>query len=471
MGSTPVGISDVGVYVPTYRLKRAEIARAWGGKSAPGEKAVANYDEDSITLATEATLAALGTDGSAPDGLYFASTTSPYLQKQAASVIAAACNLPPRTDTIDFAGSLRGGTTALRAACNAIRAGAGSSYVVVAADKRPTEPETSYETLGGDAAVAFVLSKDNVAVEIEKVATWSDDFFDEWRKEGDRFIGGDDTRFGQSYGMGRVLKAAFKELAKADGVKPTDLDGIILAASSLKSGQGAVKGLGFDPARQYQELFADKIGYTGTPHVFLDLVGVLAQAKPGQRFVMVGYGDGCDVLMLKTTSRVEDLKKKLDLEKVLGHRRDLRNYEEYLKVRGILGSAAPAPNVTNVLAYEEHRQVLQLHGSRCKKCGFVHYPMGRVCQNCKSKDEMDSVRLSRRGKVFTMTKDNLFESTVSPQLMAVVDLEGGGRIYTQATDFDPDRFEIGVPVELSLRWFHSGGTFHNYFWKARPARS
>ena len=52
---------------------------------------------------------------------------------------------------------------------------------------------------------------------------------------------------------------------------------------------------------------------------------------------------------------------------------------------------------------------------------------------------------------------------------AVVDLEGGGRLYLQLTDCEPERVEIDMPLELTFRKVHEGGGFKNYFWKARPA--
>ena len=48
------GITAYGAYIPLHRLSRAEIARAWGGRAAPGERAVASYDEDSLTMAVAA---------------------------------------------------------------------------------------------------------------------------------------------------------------------------------------------------------------------------------------------------------------------------------------------------------------------------------------------------------------------------------------------------------------------------------
>ena len=48
------GITSLGAYIPFYRLAHKEIARAWGGRAGEGERAVANVDEDSITMAVEA---------------------------------------------------------------------------------------------------------------------------------------------------------------------------------------------------------------------------------------------------------------------------------------------------------------------------------------------------------------------------------------------------------------------------------
>ncbi len=48
------GITRFGAYVPFHRLSREQIGNAWGGKKGAGEKSVASYDEDSITLAVAA---------------------------------------------------------------------------------------------------------------------------------------------------------------------------------------------------------------------------------------------------------------------------------------------------------------------------------------------------------------------------------------------------------------------------------
>ena len=112
-----VGIASYGAYIPKYRLGREVIAKAWGPRFLPGERAVANYDEDSITMATEAALNCLqGIDSKSVEGLIFASTTSPYLEKQASTLLATAADLPVEIFTADHLSSIRAGTAALKSA-------------------------------------------------------------------------------------------------------------------------------------------------------------------------------------------------------------------------------------------------------------------------------------------------------------------------------------------------------------------
>ena len=81
-----VGIISYGAYIPRYRLSRDVIGKIWGG-GGRGEKAVAYFDEDSITMAVAAVRDCLTEiDHKMIDGLYFASTTSPYNEKQVAAM-------------------------------------------------------------------------------------------------------------------------------------------------------------------------------------------------------------------------------------------------------------------------------------------------------------------------------------------------------------------------------------------------
>ena len=90
-----VGITRIATYFPRRRLDRALLAKAWGTRVAPGARTVAGIDEDALTMAVDAVLECTrDADAADFDALYFASTSSPYGEKQVASMVATAADLP-----------------------------------------------------------------------------------------------------------------------------------------------------------------------------------------------------------------------------------------------------------------------------------------------------------------------------------------------------------------------------------------
>jgi hydroxymethylglutaryl-CoA synthase len=184
-----VGIVSYGAHIPFYRLSRDEIAKAMGRPSMGGEKAVASYDEDSITMAVSAARECVkGVNKEEIDALFFASTTPPYREKQCASVVAMAVDLRADVSVADFANSLRAGTNALRAAIDAVNSKSARLVLVTAADCRLGNPGSELEQLFGAGAAALLIGSQNVAAEIEGSYTYSDEFMDQWRMEEDSFV-------------------------------------------------------------------------------------------------------------------------------------------------------------------------------------------------------------------------------------------------------------------------------------------
>ena len=147
------GIVSYGGYVPRYRLERKKIFKAMGwmdpstAGSMKGEKAVANFDEDGITMAVAAGLASIkGTDRSTIEGVYFASTTMPYKERLNAGIVTAALGLNEKVRSADFSGGLKAGTTALISALEGAKAGTLKKTVVCASDCRLGRPASAAAT-------------------------------------------------------------------------------------------------------------------------------------------------------------------------------------------------------------------------------------------------------------------------------------------------------------------------------------
>src|SRR5262249_22394383 len=152
-----------------------------------GERAVASFDEDSVSMAVEAVRDALRTAPSRTvDALVFATTTPPYADKLNAALVGAAALLPPELRAADCTGSPRAGLTALLQAADAVRGGARQAVVAVG-DARLAAPEAKTERTNGDGAVAFVLGSEGVVAEIVAGASLTREFLDTWRQPDESF--------------------------------------------------------------------------------------------------------------------------------------------------------------------------------------------------------------------------------------------------------------------------------------------
>jgi uncharacterized OB-fold protein len=146
----------------------------------------------------------------------------------------------------------------------------------------------------------------------------------------------------------------------------------------------------------------------------------------------------------------------------------LSSYERYLRARGVLPGETGGEPVTSIMEWKELRQNVRFYGSRCPACGLVQYPQAQVCLACRGRELVDH-KLGRRGTVFTFTIDNLAPVPEHPLPMAVIDLDGGGRVYLQVADAADGEVAVGTPVRLTFRRLHEAGGNRHYFWKARPA--
>ncbi len=93
------GIVSYGAYIPLWRM-----GKETAGWNSSVEKAVGSFDEDAITMAVAASIDCLqGIKRNDIDEFLFATTSSPFEVKQAASLIATACSLPRNALTGDIA--------------------------------------------------------------------------------------------------------------------------------------------------------------------------------------------------------------------------------------------------------------------------------------------------------------------------------------------------------------------------------
>lgn len=469
-----IGITSFGAYIPKYRLSADVLAQVWGKRGGKEEKSVANYDEDSITMAVEAAADCLGPGNrQGVDSLFFASTTSPYKEKQCASIVAAALDLPSTMTTMDFANSLRAGSNALKTAFDSVKSGSAGQALVTAADCRLGYPQTPQEMSFGDAAAALSIGNTGVLAELEGSYSISDDITDVWRKDEDEFVRTWEDRWVLAFGYEKSMKAGVSGMLKKLGAKPGDFARVVLYAPDARSHDTVAKALGFDKA-QLQDPLLGKVGNSGAAHSLLMLVDALENSKAGDRILFASYGDGVDVLSFKVTGEIAGARKPLGIRGNLAAKRSLSTYGKYLTFRNLIDQPDEMVRVfpSATVMWRSRSWVLRGHASKCRKCGTTAFPIQRVCFTCRSKDEFDEVRLTdKKATVFTFSIDNLAGTPDAPVTQTILESdEGNARMYCLMTDCDASEVKIGMPVELTFRRFHELGGFINYYWKCRPAR-
>lgn len=470
-----VGITSYGAYLPLYRLPRAEISRAWGGGPVAGEKAVANCDEDSLTMGVEAAVDCLaGADPRLVDALYFATTTPPYREKQSASILARVLDLRPDILTMDVCDSLRSGTIALSLAVNAVKAGTAKKVLVVASDLRVPAPSSEYEPLFGDGAAAVLVGDSDIAVEVSDIYSSYSDFLELWRREKDTFHRTWEDRFLLDEGYLKILPAAVSGALKRAGLAAKDFARAIYFAYDARKHAEAARRLGFDPKTQLQDPLFNDIGNLGAAHIMMMLVAALENARPGEKLLLASYGDGADVAVLNVLPQLENARDRRGYRRNLASRVLLPGYQKYVKFRNLMEwEAERRPSDLSFLPmlWRERRQNLSLIGARCQACGNVQFPVQRVCMWCQARDRFEDFKLSdKKGKLFTFSLDERAMVKDPPNVLCEVDLENACRFYCSMTDRDPKKVEVGMPVELTFRVMHEGGGFYNYYWKCRPLR-
>ena len=477
------GIVSYGAYVPKYRIDRKLIYKAMGWLNPatfmPGEKAVANYDEDSLTMAVAAGIDSLtGIDREKVDAVFFATTTPPYAERQNAGIMATAFDCRADIRTADYTGTLKAGTTAVLSAVDAVKAGSVKNVMVCAGDMRIGKAGSAQEEIFGDGAAALLIGDDGVVAEFAGSFSASYDFVDHWRGTGERFDQQWEDRFIRDEGYTRFIVEAIQGLTKECGIESSELSSVVYPCLYAGDFKKIAQVLGLSESQWVAPLLG-QVGYTGVADPLMHLVRALEEAKPGDRIAVVGFGAGADAVLFEVTEEIEKIRaNRRGISRHLATKRELGSYEKMVAFRNILSTEKGIRGDTVAFTalsalWRNRKEVLGLYGSRCKACGTPQYPVQRVCvkPDCGVIDEMAPYRFSdRKGTLFTYTGDNLAFSLNPPAIYGFVDFEGGGRYWFDLTDVDLEEVKVDMPVEMSFRkkYVDEKSSIHGYFWKAVP---
>ncbi len=478
-----IGITSYGAYIPRLRLNRSAIYQSMGWFApaivmvAQGTRSMCNWDEDSITMSVEASRSCLtGMDKKQISGMFLASTTLPFADRQNAGIVATALNLKTDILASDFTSSQKAGTSALLAALEAAKGGDRRNILVTAADKRETRPAGFYEMWFGDGAASFLVGDTDVIAAFKGAYTVSDDFVGHYRGARNRFDYAWEERWIRDEGYSKIIPKAVNGLFEKLNITMDDVDKFVFPcffkaehkkiAHKLGAGDKAVDNL------------HEVCGETGCAHPLLMMTKALDDAKPGDRILMAGFGQGCNAMYFEVTEHIENGKKRAPFTTAEENRETIDNYSKFLVFRDLInpdmGIRAEAETQTAMTTlYRKRNMILGLVGGKCNACGTPQFPKTQVCVNpeCLARHSQEDYEYSEiPAKVKTYTGDLLAVSLDPPHIYGMIQFEGGGRFNADFTDCKLDEIKVGLPVRMVFRkrGEDKNRGFVNYFWKATP---
>ena len=465
-------------YVPRLRLERSEVLaqHRWMAPGlrglAKGQRAIASWDEDSVTMALEAGRQLLQVlPRPAATELTLASTTLPFADRLNAGIVASALGLAPEAVLRDVGSSARAALTELAAA---LRRPAGSAaQMLLAAERRIARPASAQEMIFGDGAAGALVGSGAVIATHVASRSLHADLVDHFRQSGEDHDYGWEERWVRDEGYMKIAVGTLKACLADAGVAASEIAHFVMPAPLAKVNDAVAKRLGIAPAALVSAEH-ETVGDFGCAQPLAMLDAALRSAAPGALILVAAFGSGCDALLLRRTSQPCP-------GAVPAAGRAETSYLKYLSFTGQIdlewGMRAEMDNKTALTAaWRDNARLARFEGGRCGACGTVQFPRSRVCVNpaCNAQDQQAPVSLADvPARVLSHTSDFLAYTPNPPFQFGHVDFEGGGRVLMEFADTDAGELAVGLTLRMVYRIkdFDKQRGFRRYFWKATPVRN
>ncbi|MCK4961418.1 MAG: OB-fold domain-containing protein, partial [Anaerolineales bacterium] len=357
------------------------------------------------------------------------------------------------------------------------KGGEKKNILVTASDKREARAAYFYEMWFGDGAASLLVGDTDVIAEYMGSYSVSYDFVDHFRGTQKEYDYMWEERWVRDEGYSKIIPEAVNGLFNKLSISMDDVDTFVFPCFFKAEHRKIAKNLGAAPEKVVDNMH-EVCGETGAAHPFVMLVHALEQAKPGDRILLAGFGQGCDALYFKVTENITRLSPRRGIRGSLVNKKTIDNYPKYLKFRDLvqveMGIRAEAPTQTAMtVLWRKRKMILGLVGGKCRECGTPQFPKMDICVNpdCKALKSQDDYEFSEvTASVKSFTGDLLSISVDPPAIYGMIQFEGGGRFMADFTDCELNDVRVGQAVTMAFRWRYTDkeNGFTGYFWKAVP---
>jgi hydroxymethylglutaryl-CoA synthase len=459
-------------YLPLLRFDRAvartELSWASLGGTGRGVRATAGWDEDALTQAVEAARS-LALDGPAPAAVTFASTSAPFLDRSQAGILAEALALPRTAHTMDTAGCRRAATSAL---LRALQGGGTGVELIAAGERRVTQPGSAQSMNWGDGGSAVRVGDGPGVARLLGAACVAHDLLDTVTSAEGGLPYAAEDRFVRDIAVADVLLPAVRAACTDAGVAPGDITWAVVPEPVSGTYRVVAKAAGLGAPNLCEEVAA-RAGDLGAAMPLFGLALALERAQPGDRILLVGFGNGADALILEVTAALLTR----SAHYALAEGAVLRGWTRFLSLTGGVslnwGPRAEVNQKVSASVLARHgRDMHGFIGGRDPR-GNVQFPKTPipVSPEATGPEPYEDVRLSDApARLASITADRLNFTPDPPFVFGLVQFDNGARVAMELCDTDGMVPEVGNALRMRFRVkaIDRQRNFRSYFWKAAP---
>jgi hydroxymethylglutaryl-CoA synthase len=310
-----VGIVGYGAYMPHYYIDPAEInvgARSLGLT----KKALAVWDEDSVTMAVEAGNTALevaGVEAHELGAVYVGSESPPYAVNPMSTIVADVLGVANKESglgeyrAVDLQFACKAATAGLQMAMGEVQGGHHDYALVIGSDKAQAKPGDVLEWSAGAAAAALLVGRERVIAEVKGMVSVTSDTPDFWRRAYEQHPQHGGRFSGEPAYFNHVLSAS-ELIMKRLALKPGDITYAVFHMPNGRFPLEVARKLGFE-AEQVEPFFTVKeVGNPYSASALMGLVAVLEKLKAGETVLVTAYGSGAgaDAMILEGTDELKN---------------------------------------------------------------------------------------------------------------------------------------------------------------------
>lgn len=345
----PVGITSYGTDIPQNRIKIKDIALAWNKdpkaiESSLGviEKAVPSKDEDTVTLAVNASKEALeklkSPAGCKIGAIYTGSESHPYAVKSTSSIVGKALGIGNNYTAADLEFACKAGTAGMQMIAGLVSSGMIKYGIAIGADTAQSKPGDALEYAAGSAGASYIIGskKEEIIAKILYTESFTSDTPDFWRRE-HQIYPSHAGRFSGEPAYFKHIISAVKNTLKNTKSKVENFNHVVFHMPNGSFPKKVAKILKVSDKQLKAGFVGPQLGNSYSACSLVGLASILDKAKPKDKILLCSYGSGSgsDCFIMEITENIKKLKKIKTVQEKIDNKKYI-SYPEYLKNMGKL---------------------------------------------------------------------------------------------------------------------------------------